>query len=264
MTTHLIHLPFDMRAFNRWIGQRGLVRSNVVDEGYACHILLNSLFGKSILQPFRLFASPHRNTAALYAYSNVDASELKEIAELVGTPDCLHVIHLEKLLSKQMPINFSAGQELGFDIRVRPTRRLICKVVDQQTGETFSKGAELDAFRVNTLRNYPNEWENKAARAQNKGDTRTKIYIEWLAERFSNSVQIEIVDCCLTSFQRRRCIRGTGIGFEGPDVTVHGKLTVRQSDTFASQLRNGIGRHKAYGYGMLLLRPPKSPVPELS
>ena len=264
MTTYLIHLPFDMRAFNRWIGQRGLIRSNVVDEGYACHILLTSLFGKSILQPFRLFTSERRNSAALYAYSNADANELKQTAEIVGTPDCLQVIRLEKLLSKQMPIKYSPGQELGFDIRVRPTRRLICKVVDQQTGETYSKGTELDAFRVYTLQNNRNGWENKTARAQNEGDTRAKIYIEWLAERFSDSVEIEIADCRLASFQRRRCIRGTGIGSEGPDVTVHGKLTVLQSDTFASQLRNGIGRHKAYGYGMLLLRPPKYPVLELS
>jgi CRISPR system Cascade subunit CasE len=42
---------------------------------------------------------------------------------------------------------------------------------------------------------------------------------------------------------------------EGPDATIHGELTVTNSEAFGRLLATGVGRHSAYGYGMLLLRP---------
>ncbi|MCY4060014.1 MAG: type I-E CRISPR-associated protein Cas6/Cse3/CasE [Gammaproteobacteria bacterium] len=38
---------------------------------------------------------------------------------------------------------------------------------------------------------------------------------------------------------------------------MHGVLVVRESDAFAQLVRRGVGRHRAYGYGMMLLRPPE-------
>ena len=73
---YLIHVPLDMRAFTRWAGERGLVRSGVFDEGYALHILLSGMFGRAALQPFRLVASDRRRIAALYAYADLDAVAL--------------------------------------------------------------------------------------------------------------------------------------------------------------------------------------------
>ena len=46
------------------------------------------------------------------------------------------------------------------------------------------------------------------------------------------------------------------VGLEGPDATVHGTMTVTDPTAFARLLAHGVGRHRAYGYGMLLLRPP--------
>ena len=42
---------------------------------------------------------------------------------------------------------------------------------------------------------------------------------------------------------------------EGPDAVMRGVLTITDPDAFSSLLASGIGRHRAYGYGMLLLRP---------
>ena len=44
----------------------------------------------------------------------------------------------------------------------------------------------------------------------------------------------------------------------GPDATLNGTLRINDPNEFRTKLRTGIGRHKAYGYGMLLLRPPDS------
>ena len=38
-----------------------------------------------------------------------------------------------------------------------------------------------------------------------------------------------------------------------------GALTITDGEKFAQLLARGIGRHRAYGYGMLLLRPPGKP-----
>ncbi len=58
----------------------------------------------------------------------------------------------------------------------------------------------------------------------------------------------------MVDFERRNVLRG-GRAHEGPDVTWHGELTVLDGDKFAARLAAGVGRHSAYGYGMLLLRP---------
>ena len=39
---------------------------------------------------------------------------------------------------------------------------------------------------------------------------------------------------------------------EGPDATVHGTLTIGDPDTVAALLARGLGRHRAYGYGILM------------
>ena len=42
---------------------------------------------------------------------------------------------------------------------------------------------------------------------------------------------------------------------EGPDVGFSGVLVVHDGEKFARLLSHGVGRHTAFGYGMLLLRP---------
>ncbi len=256
MTTYMIHVPLDMRAFNRWAGQRGLIRRGVFDEGYALHILLTGMFGPGVLRPFRLFASERRRNASLYAYTDADQAALQSMANLVATPDCLDALDPKKIRSKEMHTEFTAGQRLGFDLRVRPVRRLRTEIHDQKSGKTIGKGAEIDAFLVHVFRHFPDGGADEAVNARSAGQTREKIYTEWLAERFDGVAEIEKEACRVAAFKRSRSLRGDGFSPEGPDVTFHGVLTVTHPNEFAVRIRNGIGRHKAYGYGMLLLRPP--------
>jgi CRISPR system Cascade subunit CasE len=41
----------------------------------------------------------------------------------------------------------------------------------------------------------------------------------------------------------------------GPDAVLAGQLRVTSPDAFAQLLANGLGRHRAFGFGLLLLRP---------
>ena len=256
MTTHLIHVSFSMRAFNRWVGDRGLIRRGAFDEGYALHVLLAAMFGKAVLQPFRVFASDRRPGAALYAYADVDDEALRHTAAAAAPPDCLAVIDPQKMRSKRMPPAFEPGRRLGFDIRLRPVRRLREDLTASQPDQLLAKGAEVDAFRLEAIRRFPRGGADPGAAAAKNGVTRQSVYAEWFAERFGDAVTVE--QCNLVAFRRSRAIRGTGRGPEGPDATLHGTLTVSKPEVFARILRNGVGRHRAYGYGMLLLRPPRS------
>lgn len=254
MTTHLVHAPIDRRDFNRWAGERGLVYRGWFDDGYALHVLLSATFGRRVLQPFRLFSSGRRRAAALYAYADVDGEALRETAEAVAPPDCTAVIDTRRLRSKPMPEGFEAGRRLGFDIRLRPIRRLGRDLRDPQSGRVMRKGQEVDAFRLEVIRRFPEGWADPEAAASRHGVTRESVYAEWLAERLGDAASLE--ECNLAAFQRSRAVRGSNQMPEGPDATLHGTLSVTEPGRFADVLRRGVGRHRAYGYGMLLLRPP--------
>lgn len=91
------------------------------------------------------------------------------------------------------------------------------------------------------------------------GRSREAVYASWFADRLGNAA--DVTDVRLTAFRRSFAARGDGRGAEGPDAILHGTLTVRDPAAFTDRLRRGVGRHKAYGYGMLLLRPPDRSVP---
>lgn len=259
MSTHMVYTRIDWTAFCRWAGNRGLIRRGLFDEGYALHVLLSSAFGKKVLQPFRLVRPTRGSVASLYGYSERDETALREMALTVAPPDCFAVMGVDQLASKVMPVGFSRGQRLGFDIRVRPVRRLGRSVRDSQSGRAVQKGSELDAFRLELLRRAPDGWRESTSATERHELTRESVYISWLGERLEGAASIDVQRCQLKDFRRSRVWRGAGRSSEGPDATLHGECVVVDPEAFASRLRSGVGRHKAYGYGMLILRPPASP-----
>lgn len=242
MTLHLIHLPVPSRAFAEWAKGRGFGPKGVQDDGIALHALLSALFGKGLMQPFRLFA-PERGEGSLYAYASQDTAALTAMAQMVGTPEMLSAVALDRMRGKPMPMP-QAGQRLGFDLRVRPVRRLT----------EGKRVRERDAFVAEACRDHPDDPQGMKA----AGRDRASVYRGWLAERLRGA-ELEAAE--LVRFQRLRVLRD-GRALEGPDATMHGTLTVTDAVAFAEVLETGVGRHCAYGFGMLLLRPPGAPAPE--
>ena len=148
-----------------------------------------------------------------------------------------------------------AGQRLGFDLHARPIRRLR-RDLGAGPGR-ISKGREVDAYLLEALRRHPATPDGMAG----AGRTREAVYLDWLAERLGSAARLERNASRLARFRRVRVARGTH-GSEGPDATIHGTLSVTDPASFAALLARGVGRHRAYGYGMLLLRPPNRPVLE--
>jgi CRISPR system Cascade subunit CasE len=235
-TLHLISLPLDLRSFRRWSAQRNLSG----DEGAALHHLLCESFGKSALQPFRLMVAPGAASATLYAYTDADRASLVQTAQETGMPDALAVCDPTLLAVKAMPPTWTKARRLAFDLRVRPVKRLM------KPAGVFPKGAEVDAFLLEALRRHPD-----GPSSEDKIDRET-VYRNWLAERFGDAAMV--TQSRIVRLERSTVSRN-GKRCEGPDVTFHGEIVIRDSEAFVERLARGVGRHAAYGYGMLLLRP---------
>ena len=257
---HLIRVPIDTHALVRWARERGWVRDRgrvlAFDEGRALHHLVDEVVGPGVLRPFRLLVPPRQTKGNLYAYSALAAESLRADAQIQALPEHLDVLSLDDLKSKPMPSDWSVGQRLGFDLRARPVRRLR-RELEIPSGRRKRKGAEVDAFQVEALHRHPTDREGMAS----ENRTREAVYLDWLAERLSGVATLDFSASKLTRFRRTRVARGER-GSEGPDATIHGTLTITDPATFATLLARGVGRHRAYGYGMLLLRSPNRPVPK--
>lgn len=247
---YLVRLPLDLDALARAAGARGWTggRRQSFDEGAALHHLLGETFGPAALQPFRLTAPPRRRTGSLYAYTGVDPAELVETAALAAMPEVVAALSPASLEKKPMPTAFLPGRRVGIDVRLRPTVRLLRDVAAPPGGgHGFQKGAEIDAFLAEALTH-----EDRGA-MEALGRTREAVYRDWLAARLQGVACVE--DVRLAAFRRTLAARG-GIGHEAPDVTLHGTIRIEDPERFADLLKRGVGRHRAYGFGMLLLRPP--------
>ena len=73
---------------------------------------------------------------------------------------------------------------------------------------------------------------------------------------------VELLDVQLSAFARSKSVRRIqasadqgrkGHASEGPDATLTGHLRITDPTAFAHLLARGVGRHRAFGFGMLLL-----------
>lgn len=244
---NLVRVPLDTSLLAHWARSRGWVKRGghytTFDEGRALHHLIAEAFGPGVFSAFRLLVASRKAVGNLYAYSSWDAEALRTAAAAHAPPEHLAVLPPERIESKPMPSSWRTGQQLGFDLRTRPVRRL-----RRELAGRFREGAEVDAFLVHALRHSPDDPDAAA-------HERESVYLEWLAERLSPAATLVREHSRLARFRRVRVAR-TGKGPEGPDATIHGDLIVADPTKFATLLASGAGRHRAYGYGMLLLRPP--------
>lgn len=237
------------------------------DLGYALHLALRRRFGGDAPQPFRRIEDARVRTQdillgyAAEASSLVEATAPAPIQPVDPTGDWSEAPdEAQALLRRIFPRPFEArpmpgvaewrpGQRLAFEVLVRPVRRHSVKIQALREKNGKNAGGERDAF-LNAV---------EALKKGTHGMTRDMTYSSWLAERFGDAATLD--RCELTRFRRSRVVRSAsggrfrGKGIEGPEALMEGTLLVRQPEAFAAVLSRGIGRHAAFGYGMLLLRP---------
>lgn len=253
MTLHLVRTRIDRLALHAFAAQTGTLDD---DLGYALHLALRRRFGADAPQPFRVL-DPELSAPLLLGYA-ADPDALRRAPALpdpVGDWNgaTLSEIFPHPVEARPMPGDWSPGWMLRFELRLRPVRRHGPRVRAARLAEGGkASGTEHDPFLsvVETLEKGEHDRR------------RDEIYGTWLAERLAPAA--ELADVQLKSFRRTRVLRSVpggagrgrnGRGTEGPDALMGGRLIVRDGPGFARLLARGVGRHCAFGYGMMLLRP---------
>ena len=237
----MIRADLDIREFHRWAGMRGLISRAAFDEGFAMHCLLVESFGELTPKPFRVIMPRVRGkrVGTLYGYSRYGSGSLRDAAALYCDPQQAKILPASRIDSKPMPAEWQSGKRLGFEVLLRPTIR--------RARGSDRAGKECDAFQAEA------EKHGKGMMPR----TREEVYADWLRARLESRGATRLESATLAMFQRTRAVRKLHARpSEGPQAVMRGTLTISDPSEFGRLLANGIGRHKAYGYGMLLLRPP--------
>ncbi len=251
VTLQMVRAEIEMREFQRWMGTRGLQ-----DPDHAMHCLLKECFGDLAPKPFRLITPRGCSIGTFYGYGQANAASLREASSMYAEPLQSRIIPGARLDSKPMPAQWRAGLQLGFETRIRPIVRLLqdtsrapSQVTPKFADGSVRAGKECDAFLWQAIQ-HPDRHGMQRSREE--------VYREWLADQLTRrgGATLELERTKLVSFQRTQTVRKLRARpSEGPDAVMRGVLTVTDSHAFNALLAQGIGRHRAYGYGMLLLRP---------
>jgi CRISPR system Cascade subunit CasE len=249
----LVRLVPDLDQLARAAAAHGLIGVGG-DFGYALHAALVAAFGEMAPKPFLLRTEIRR--PEILGYSRVDPAELCETIRLPTTDlaDLVEPLRLDDIEVRKLPMDWTAGRRLDFETRVRPVVRTRPHGRDGPT-------RERDAFLETLEDRAPPPTEAPPHRAW---PLREDSYSQWLGRELGrgNAAQLELAR--LINFRRTRVLRrpvrpGRGrrhVESEGPDAVLRGRLRVEDGAGFAGLLGRGIGRHRAFGFGMLLLMPP--------
>lgn len=241
-TLHMVTLRLDVARLMQ-LGIRRRLPMRDVDPGYLVHCHFGELFGDLSPRTFSLASERGREWSVL-AYADHDAATLRAHADAYADPALHSAVAWESFASKQMPTDWKSGQLLGFEVRACP---IVRKSGD---GPNHRKGAEVDAFLAKCWAVGPTVKVDREA-----------VYREWLEQQIGRHGGSDINSAQVVAYQRERFVRRTqgdqrvARVSERPDVLFRGTLRVRSAAEFSALLRRGVGRHRGFGFGMLLLRP---------
>ena len=232
MSIHLMQADVNLRNMARWSATK-----DYPDPDQTLHHLIYNTFGYDHTpKPFMVKVNPDRNLACgkLMGYTELEAEKLQEIARSKQNASSASVLEPSSIKTVRLPENWQRGTAVGFQTRVRPTYR-----TSHRHGQ--QKSMELDLY-------YKPGNES----------SREETYIQWLEEtlRTRGATPVEnstrIISCRTRNVTRQH---GRGVT-SGPDALMEGTCIIEDPDLWTNAVRRGIGRHKAFGYGMLLLKPP--------
>lgn len=186
-----------------------------------------------------------RRSIGILGYCDVGRSELLEIARGFAHPDLYAACDWTRFVVKPFPKSFPVGTRLGFRVRVCPVVRTA------SVGKNHRRGSEIDAFLAR-------RWANDDLSVS---IDREEVYLDWLRARINDGSGARLVDARVRHFALERLTRRTQgtdrrvKSIRRPAVTITGAIDVTDDGSFREFVRRGVGRHRAFGFGMLSLRP---------
>ncbi|GAB4211209.1 MAG: hypothetical protein OHK0013_32690 [Sandaracinaceae bacterium] len=286
---HMVRLVLHRRPLLRLAARHGL--RDGADEGAVLHAGLAAVFATSEahavvpMQPFAVddvLTEQAANPEAVYLLGYSTRSE-GELRTQLG-PNARDLV--AKLVTRRVdPI--ASGTLVGFRTRVCPTVRTKAAgehgVRHDKRGRTKSR--EVDAWLAERLAHWrespPSQWQEPF----DVQADRERVYGNWLADelarlrpdarpwpvtakaaelvpepdRDGKPKLVRLVELRRDAFVRTRSGLPPGDGRrrgERPNAVLEGTLRVTDADAFRALLARGLGRHRAFGFGMLLLRRP--------
>jgi CRISPR system Cascade subunit CasE len=230
-TLYLMQAKLDPVRLARWSAEQ-----NLSDLDRALHCLIYGTFGaESAPKPFLMQTerTDPLGSGSVLAYTALEADELRALAKKHQTLAMESVMPSETVRTAAAPARWKPGTKLRFSVRARPTQR--------RKWQEKGRHAERDIYleRVG-------------------GTPRGELYCQWVAgimEKQGGAYPVAET-LAMTQFAIRKVRRQKTSGYSlGPDATVSGALEVKDPERFSELLATGIGRHRAYGYGMILLQP---------
>jgi CRISPR system Cascade subunit CasE len=114
-------------------------------------------------------------------------------------------------------------------------------------------GVELDAYLLKRL-----------TLGQQAPIDRELIYRQWFEDRLKDPSRCgaRLTRVRVAGFSRRRMVRRTqgsirrAMTIERPEVHVDGELVIEDGEAFLRFLAHGVGRHRAFGFGAMIIVPP--------
>ncbi len=244
---HLVQLRLDLPRLLR-AARLSRYHEDKLDLGYLVHTFLDSAFGAAAVRPFVIPAlSPtmeggvgHTSHVEVLGYAETDAEGLTRAAQELASP--AHYNVLSEVLTKPMPTVWPEGRALRVGLRVCPTTR--------GRHPTSGKEVERDAFLAEVTRTNDKDVPL----------SRERVYTHWLRASLDRAGGVSLVSARLEGFRLVRLLRRTQ-GEERshklpqlPEAWFDLDLEVRDSAAFIELLRRGVGRHRAFGFGMIVLR----------
>lgn len=246
MSLRFWKLRLDSRAVAAFARQQRLSHRES-DDGYVAHAALSAALGERAPRPFVLerMLSPEPNPDQATEIVLGHASDDFDRAHL--NPEFAHLIVDGE--SKSVP-PIASGARIAFLTRVTPVVRTRRTATPGAPLLPRGKGREVDAFLARCAEVGPEPVD------------RAEVYRGWLVRELTARGGAELEDFALRAFRRVRLLRKEADGSEGrkrhvlerPDALLVGTLRVTDSDAFRALLARGIGRHRAFGFGMMLVR----------
>lgn len=242
----LVKVPFvasSLTAVTRSWGRK----IDDLDEGYVVHCIMRKIWQSNAPSPFTLRGRGRIIEA--WGYSRADQRMLQENLKVTADVSAARAIleYGREITSKQMPI-LRTGRRIGFHLRACP----VARISKEKIGNEAGKDVEVDAFLAK-------------CRAVGKeiSLSREVVYLDWLRTHLSDTSKtgVNLVRVTLASMCRERLFRRTQGAerkvhrIERPDVRFEGDLIIKDGACFLDFLGRGVGRHRAFGFGAMMIVP---------
>ena len=234
-TLQIVRFEPDVLAFRRWGHQHGLLAPGV-DGGYAWHALMKAALGDDAPKPF--VVRTRSGSTELLSYTTQDTRHWLPMGQ---EEEAIKALGLASLQVRPFPTDWTAGDHASFEVRIRPVVRARTNRDNKREldAAVHARQADPEARREDVYRRWLNGQLGRDGAAKLRGAPRLV--------RFRRSYVLRRDRSTTTSAVRK---------VAGPDAVFRGELEVIDGDAFLALIARGLGRHRAFGFGCLLLAPP--------